>query len=122
VWTCSRRSGTCGSPTWVDGRSQTSCIGKAEAAKARGGNGTTANRLRGLLQRLLNKGVAWGLLDANPADKVSRVVEENARSRVLADEELAVLWGEIGKLPDYRTRSILQLLVLTGQRLGEVAG
>jgi hypothetical protein len=34
---------------------------KLEAAKERGGNGTTANRLRGLLQRLLNKGVEWGL-------------------------------------------------------------
>ena len=33
---------------------------KAEAAKQRGGNGTTANRLRGLLQRLLNKGIEWG--------------------------------------------------------------
>ena len=43
---------------------------KAEAAKERGGNGTTANRLRGLLQRLLNKGVEWGYLDRNPVDRV----------------------------------------------------
>jgi hypothetical protein len=42
--------------------------GKAEAAKERGGNGTTANRLRGLLQRLFNKGIEWGYLDANPVD------------------------------------------------------
>jgi hypothetical protein len=49
---------------------------KAEAAKERGGNGTTANRLRGLLQRLFNKGIEWGYLDANPAGKVGRVVEE----------------------------------------------
>ncbi len=95
---------------------------KAEAAKARGGNGTTANRLHSLLQRLLNKGVEWGYLDANPADKVGRPVEESSRSRVFSDAELALLWERIGRLPDYRTRSVLQLLVLTGQRVGEVAG
>ena len=95
---------------------------KAEAAKERGGNGTTANRLRGLLQRLLNKGIEWGYLDRNPVDRVGRLVEESSRSRVLTENELAVLWPRIGRLSDYRTRSILQLLMLTGQRVGEVAG
>lgn len=95
---------------------------KVEAAKDRGGNGTTANRLRGLLQRLLNKGVEWGYVDANPVDRIGRLVEEASRSRVLTAKELAVLWDVISRLPDYRTRSILQLLMLTGQRVGEVAG
>jgi len=95
---------------------------KAESAKERGGNGTTANRLRSLLQRLLNKGIEWGHLDSNPAEKVGKVVEEASRARVLTDDELEKLWQETAKLPDYRTRSILQLLILTGQRVSEVAG
>ena len=95
---------------------------KAEGAKERSGNGTTANRPRSLLQRLLNKGIEWGHLESNPAEKVGRVVEEASRARVLTDDELRRLWTGLQKLPDYRTRSILQLLVLTGQRVSEVAG
>ncbi len=95
---------------------------KLGAAKRKGGNGTTANRLRSLLQRLFNKGIEWGYLETNPVERVRKVVDETSRARVLTDAELALLWHEIGKLTDARTRRCLQLLALTGQRVSEVAG
>ena len=76
---CFRRSGTCGSLEF-DGRQIRDLLHrKAEAAKRRGGNGTTADHPRGLLQRLLNKGIEWGYLDGNPVDRVGRLVDESSR-------------------------------------------
>ena len=72
--------------------------------------------------------VRWAVdheyLDANPLDGMGKPAEPKARNRVLNDEEIRTLW--IG-LPKSLARSvqcqrIIKLCLVTGQRVGEVAG
>jgi integrase len=59
-----------------------------------------------------------GLAMANPVAATNKR-EERSRDRVLTDTELTAIWHA---LPDSNFGTILRLLTLTGQRLGEVAG
>lgn len=71
------------------------------------------------MRTLLNWCLRQGLLEASPLPRLSFAAE--ARSRVLTDTELRAVWlrgGEVGH--PYGT--IVQLLILTGQRRGEIAG
>jgi integrase len=63
-------------------------------------------------------------LDANPLDGMSKPAEPTSSSRVLSDDEIRTLWTG---LPETLARSvqcqrIIKLCLLTGQRVGEVAG
>ncbi len=83
------------------------------------GRVVTANRVRAYLGKFLNWCVERDILDISPAMGVKAVAKERARERVLTDEEIRLFWaactaegqpwGHLGKL-----------LLLTGQRLGEV--
>jgi integrase len=69
-------------------------------------------------------GVARGDLDHSPTDGVTPPKEGVPRERVLADAEVKRLWNA---LPEALARSraaqqIIKLCLLTGQRVGEVAG
>ena len=83
-----------------------------------------ANRVRALLRHLY----AWGLekrtrrtqfvLTLNPCEYVPRLIEERARERVYADDELKILWkafGEVGMVGD-----LFKLQLLTAARKGEL--
>jgi integrase len=72
--------------------------------------------------------VRWAVqneyLDANPLDGMSKPAEATSRDRVLSDDEIHTLWAG---LPDTLPRSvtcrrIIQLCLVTAQRVGEVAG
>ena len=62
--------------------------------------------------------IAEGLADTNPVVGTRKAVDEIARDRVLADEELRLIWRHAGE-GDYG--AIIRLLILTGQRREEVA-
>jgi integrase len=69
-------------------------------------------------------GVREGLMDANPMDGMRRPATSPPRERTLSDGELRQLWE---RLPEALPRSnacqrIIKLCLLTGQRVGEVAG
>jgi integrase len=80
----------------------------------------TANRVRAYLNKFLNWCVERDVLATNPAGSVKAVAKEASRDRVLTDDEIRWFWaaceasgqpwGPFGKL-----------LLLTGQRLNEVA-
>jgi integrase len=84
------------------------------------GRTVTANRVRAYLSKFLNWCVERDVIGANPAGTVKAVAKETSRDRVLTDDEIRWFWlaceatgqpwGPFGKL-----------LLLTGQRLNEVA-
>ena len=79
----------------------------------------------GNLLRHLKMALSWavgrGLLVASPLDKARAPVKPTERDRVLAHKELAAVWKGCGSLPD-PWRSMVRMLILTGQRRTEVAG
>jgi integrase len=76
-----------------------------------------SNRTRSSLSAFLNWCIGEGYLDINVAAQTNKH-EEVARSRVLSDAELAKIWNALPEQGDYH--DIIQLLILTGQRLGEI--
>jgi integrase len=86
----------------------------------------TGNRVHGALTRLFNFASERGVIDDSPCTRI-RKAKENGRSRVLSDEEIKLLWAAL----DLKNRTIdvwpltklaLRLILLTGQRPGEVCG
>ena len=72
--------------------------------------------------------VRWAVqneyLDANPLDGMGKPAEATSSNRVLSEDEIRTLWQG---LPDALARSvqcqrIIKLCLVTGQRVGEVAG
>jgi integrase len=77
-----------------------------------------SNRTRSSLSAFLNWCIGEGYLDVNVAAQTNKH-EEVARSRVLEDRELRAIWHALPEQGDYR--DLIRLLILTGQRLREIA-
>ncbi|MEY8842869.1 tyrosine-type recombinase/integrase [Cribrihabitans sp. XS_ASV171] len=85
------------------------------------GKATTANRVRAYLSKFFNWCVEREIVTGSPVQGIKPPAPEKSRDRVLSDDEIRWFWqacedagqpwGPIGKL-----------LLLTGQRLGEVCG
>ena len=83
------------------------------------GRVVTANRVRAYLNKFLSWCVERDIIDQSPAMGVKPAAKEKSRERVLTDDEIKLFWkacttegqpwGHLGKM-----------LLLTGQRLGEV--
>jgi len=76
------------------------------------------------LRAMCRWAVSRGDLDHNPLDGMEPPAAPKPRERVLTDDEVATLWAV---LPEALQRSpavqnIIKLCLLTGQRVGEVAG
>ncbi|MFT6088332.1 tyrosine-type recombinase/integrase [Sulfitobacter sp.] len=84
------------------------------------GRVVTANRVRAYLNKFLNWCVERDILALNPAMGIKPVAKEVSRDRVLTDDEIRWFWQacETIKQP---WGPMGQLLLLTGQRLNEVA-
>ena len=86
----------------------------------------TANRLQGVLVRMFNFASERGIIEHSPLIGMRRP-KEKARSRVLTDDEITKLWTALDlenkKFDIYRvTKLALKMILLTGQRPGEVTG
>jgi integrase len=71
------------------------------------------------IRTMMNWCVKHGLIDVSPVPRIAFKAE--ARSRILSDAELMLVWEravEVG----YPYGDIMRLLILTGQRRGEIAG
>jgi integrase len=77
-----------------------------------------SNRVRSSLSGFFAWTIGEGLLESNPVIGTNRS-EEKSRARVLDFAELRLIWNA---LPDDHYGAILRLLMLTGQRAGEIAG
>jgi integrase len=78
----------------------------------------SANRARSALSALFSWAMRKGLHDSNPVIGTEKR-RERSRHRVLSDAELATIWNALGA-SDFH--DIVRLLLLTGQRAGEIAG
>ena len=80
-----------------------------------------ANRIRAYARACFGWGVKRGSVPSNPFADVPVPAEEAARERVLSDAELRAVWLAAGTL-EAPWGALVKLLILTGQRRGEVAG
>jgi integrase len=77
-----------------------------------------ANRARASLSAFLTWCAREGYVDANPVSFTNQAVEKGARTRVLSDDELRIIWSA---LEDDQYGAIIKLLMLTGARRNEIA-
>lgn len=73
------------------------------------------------IRRFFNWATERGLVPASPCAGLKPPVPAAERDRVLSDTELVTIWNAAGE-QGYPFGTIVQLLALTGQRRGEVAG
>jgi integrase len=83
-----------------------------------------ANRVFGDVRGMVRWAVQNEYLGANPLDGVRKPAEATSSERVLSDDEVRILWGELPKaLPgSAQAQQIIKLCLITAQRIGEVAG
>lgn len=78
-----------------------------------------ANRLLSFLKTFFSWAVDRDLIEHSPATGITKQSQENTRDRVLTDDEVRAVWLACDDDPFGR---VVRLLLLTGQRRGEVAG
>jgi integrase len=86
-----------------------------------GGHAVTANRARNHLTTFFNWCVERDILTASPMQGVRAVAKEQARERVLSDDEIRWFWRAC-EAEGSPWGGLAKVLLLTGQRLSEVAG
>ena len=80
-----------------------------------------ANRVHSIVSTFFKWCVANDLLSSSPAANLAVPNKETSRERVLTDAELRRVW-QAAEAIGFPYGTILQLLILTGQRRGEVTG
>lgn len=101
-------------------------IAKADVLKildgaVRAGTPSAANHALAAIRKFYSWAVERGLVDANPCAGISRPASAVARERVLSSQELLAVWKGCEANPTPFAQ-IVQLLMLTAQRRGEVVG
>lgn len=86
-----------------------------------GGAPTRANRALAAIKKLMNWCIDRAMIETSPVAALRPPTKEVARDRVLTDEEVVACW-HAGALEGFPFAQFTQLLILTGQRRGEVAG
>jgi integrase len=99
-------------------------ISRAVDPVLRRGSPTEAGRVFEDVRAMLRWAVSRGDLDHNPAEGMKAPTKSAPRERVLTDDEICAFWTG---LPKALARSkacqrILQLCLLTAQRVGEISG
>lgn len=111
-------------------------IGRFRDKIAKNASPLTSNSVIVLINRVLNWAVDEGLIEVNPAARLRKVGERKPRERVLTHAGIVTFWASLeametmtgehmaraekGRMLSPATRSILRLLLLTGQRRSEV--
>ena len=84
---------------------------------------SAARNLKALLSKLFNWAVEQDHLETSPADGVKAPGEPARRDRALSRAEVRKLWNALPEAAlSEPMRDVFRLLLLTGQRAGEVAG
>jgi integrase len=84
------------------------------------GSPFTANRTLAVLRRMCNWAIERGIIAASPVDKIKPPAVEDARDRVLSDDEIRLAEGAFGRI-GWPFGPIARLLLLTGARRDEIA-
>ena len=97
-------------------------IGLLDEVKFKRGAPVMANRVKALASTIFNFAARKALVPetfANPCTNVEQPTKETSRDRVLSDDEINLLWEDLEDRGE-PTASIYRLVLLTGQRPGEV--
>lgn len=93
-------------------------------SKMDAGSPVAANRLLAVLSKVFGWAVERGELESSPCSGIRKPAKETSRERVLQQPEMPALWYALdtgtGIGMHTVTRRALQVLLLTGQRKGEV--
>jgi integrase len=82
-----------------------------------------ANRVQSLVSTIFGFAIDAGLVTANPCSRLRKRGQENVGHRVLSDDEIRLFWSQCEGSVVYRSVSLaLRLALLTGCRVGEIAG
>lgn len=82
-----------------------------------------ANRTLAVIRRLFNFSVERGVLETTPASHIKPPGKETPGERTLTAEEIGRFWHGLEAAPmSAPVRSALRLILVTGQRPGEIAG
>ena len=82
-----------------------------------------SNRVFALLRSIYRWGVAEDLVKSDPTLGVRPRTVERPRDRVLTDEEVNIFWHSLAGAPMTKAvATMLRLALVTGQRIGEIAG
>ncbi len=82
-----------------------------------------SNRVFALLRAIYRWGIAEDVITSDPTLGVRPRAVERPRDRVLADRETSIFWQGLVSAPmGDAVASILKLALVTGQRIGEIAG
>ena len=84
------------------------------------GAATRANRVVGLLSRLLSLAVRWEYVERNVARGAVQRNPETKRKRYLSPSEISQLSTALAEAPSQRAADAIRLLMLTGARRTEV--
>jgi len=111
-------------------------IGRFRDKVAKDATAQTSNRVMILISRVFNWALDEGMIEFNPVARMRKVAPRKPRERVLTESDIPVFCqalddmetmtgehmakGEKGRMLSPETRSILRLLLLTGQRRSEV--
>ena len=79
-----------------------------------------ANRTLSLISAIFNYAVDEEIVEVNPAARMKKPGNEVERERVLSGTEICLVWHAAGRI-GYPFGPLYQMLILTGQRRGEVA-
>jgi len=85
------------------------------------GTPTRANRALAAIKKLMNWCVDRDMLEASPVATLRPPTKETARDRVLTNDELRTIWHAAND-EGFPFAQFVQLLMLTGQRRGEISG
>ena len=101
----------------ADAVGQRDIVGLLQAVTERGP--ILANRVRSSISSAYAWGMKAGLVTSNPVAATFKPAEEQARDRVLSDDELGLIWRCTGA--SFAHDIIVRLLMLTGARREEIA-
>ena len=82
---------------------------------------STAKRIRKLLRQIFSWAVERDIIQTTPVVGRNAIFREVPRDRYLSEGELRAVWNSCDDL-DYPFGPLIRLLIVTGQRRGEVAG
>lgn len=85
------------------------------------GTPTRANRALAAIKKLMNWCIDRGTVETSPVAHLKMPTKEVARERVLNSDELRLCW-HMAEAEGFPFAPCVQLLMLTGQRRGEVSG
>lgn len=79
-----------------------------------------ANRLQAILSKVLNEAIDDGYISENPLKGMQKLTAENSRDVQYQDDDIKAIWSAFNQEWE-PMQSLLKMLLITGQRLGETS-